>query len=75
MRIGEKAPAVARDSFDVRREDKLVGHVRRQTEAVQDIESAYDEAWMLDPEWPPGFRTQGPHSSPARTGRRLYLVP
>ncbi|WP_342723583.1 type II toxin-antitoxin system HipA family toxin [Bradyrhizobium sp. B097] len=49
MRMQENAPAVAGDSLEVRYEDKLVGRIRRRTEAVQDIEFVYDEVWMSDP--------------------------
>lgn len=49
MRLQESAPAAAGDSLDVRYEDRLIGRIRRRTEAVQDIEFVYDEAWMSDP--------------------------
>lgn len=65
MRIEENAPAVAGDSLDVRYEEKLVGRIRRRTEAVQDIEFIYDEAWMSDPN---GF----PVSSRMPMARRLH---
>ncbi|WOH80351.1 HipA N-terminal domain-containing protein [Bradyrhizobium sp. BEA-2-5] len=65
MRIQENAPAVAGDSLEVSYEDRLVGPIRRRTEAVQDIEFAYDEAWMSDPN---GF----PVSTRMPLSRRLH---
>ena len=65
MRIQENAPAVAGDSLDVRYEDRLVGRIRRRTNAVQDIEFVYDDAWMSDPN---GF----PVSTRMPLARRLH---
>ncbi|MFB9267612.1 type II toxin-antitoxin system HipA family toxin [Bradyrhizobium erythrophlei] len=65
MRIQEKSPPVAGDSLEVRYEDKLVGRIRRRTEAVHDIEFVYDEAWMSNPN---GF----PVSTRMPLGRRMH---
>lgn len=47
MRTDQK-PAIVGDVLEVRHNQKLIGQIRRRSEAVQDIEFLYDQAWMID---------------------------
>jgi serine/threonine-protein kinase HipA len=44
----QRKPAAAGDTLEVRYAGRLVGLLRRRTEAIQDIEFLYDEKWMSD---------------------------